>query len=69
MATEKGIVNQKKIYGFYFSIWFFYLPLLSGKARLQVYASCILLGMGASMLAIDSLAMISEMIDRNTVGD
>ena len=64
--TELKWVNHVCYYSF--STWFYYLPHFSGNARLEVYGASVLLGMGGSTLLIDSLAMISEMIGRNTVG-
>lgn len=48
------------------SVYFYFMPQLALKYRSAVYGACALLGMGGSTLLINSLAMISQMIERNT---
>uniref|UniRef100_T2MBB1 Uncharacterized MFS-type transporter C19orf28 n=1 Tax=Hydra vulgaris TaxID=6087 RepID=T2MBB1_HYDVU len=48
------------------SVWFYELEELSSRFKFEAYGATVFLGMGGSTLLIVSLAMISEMIDKNT---
>ena len=65
------IISNPEILSFFFiySTWFYVLRDLHGSSKYQLYGAAAVLGMGSSTLLIDSLAMISEMIGKNTVSD